>query len=92
VACELSAHGHELYYYDNRDKGEVDYLIDDYDNLSVVPLKIKSGKDYMVHSALSRFVNDKNYQIQHAFVLSNEGKIKQIGKIVYLPVYFAMFF
>ncbi len=92
VACELSAHGHELYYYDNRDKGEVDYLIDDYDNLSVAPLEIKSGKDYMVYSALSRFVNDKNYQIQHAFVLSNEREIKQIGKIVYLPVYFAMFF
>ena len=36
VACELIAHGHKLFYYDNRSKGEVDYLLDDYDSLSVV--------------------------------------------------------
>ena len=34
VASELIAHGYKLFYYDNRDKGEVDYLIDDYDSLS----------------------------------------------------------
>lgn len=27
-------------------KKEVDYLIDDYDSLSVVPLEVKSGKNY----------------------------------------------
>lgn len=30
VASELAAHGHKLFYYDNRNKGKVDYLIDDY--------------------------------------------------------------
>ena len=35
VAAELKAHGHKIYYYDNRKKGEVDYLVDDYDTLSV---------------------------------------------------------
>lgn len=49
VASELIAHGHRLFYYDNRNKGEVDYLIDDYDSLSVVPIEVKSGKDYTVH-------------------------------------------
>ena len=53
VASELIAHGHKLFYYDNRSKGEVDYLIDDYDSLSVVPIDVKSGKDYTVHSALN---------------------------------------
>ena len=43
VASELSAHGYQLYYYDNRSKGEVDYLIDDYDSLSVVPIEVKSA-------------------------------------------------
>lgn len=28
VAQELAAHGYKLFYYDNRSKGEVDYLID----------------------------------------------------------------
>ena len=50
VASELKAHGKKLYYYDNRNKGEVDFLIDDYDSLSVVPIEVKSGKDYTVHS------------------------------------------
>ena len=36
VASELIAHGHKLFYYDNRTKGEVDFLIDDYDSLSAV--------------------------------------------------------
>ena len=33
VAQELAAHNHKLFYYDNKAKGEVDFLIDDYDNL-----------------------------------------------------------
>ena len=46
VANELKAHGYKLFYYDNRSKGEVDYLIDDYNSLSTVPIEVKSGKDY----------------------------------------------
>ena len=45
VAQELRAHGFNLYYYDNKNNGEVDYLIDDADQLTVLPLEIKSGKD-----------------------------------------------
>lgn len=71
VAQELKAHGFNLYYYDNKKSGEVDYLIDDMDNLSVLPIEIKSGKDYQVHSALDRFVQAKEYNIRQAFVLSN---------------------
>lgn len=55
VAAELLAHGHKLFYYDNRSKGEVDYLIDDFDSLSAIPIEVKSGKDYSIHSALNNF-------------------------------------
>lgn len=92
VASELIAHGHKLFYYDNRSKGEVDYLIDDYESLSAVPIEVKSGKDYTVHSALNCFVNNEEYHIQKAFVLSNERVISHKGKITYLPIYFIMFF
>ncbi len=92
VACELIAHGYDLYYYDNRNRGEVDYLIDDYESLSSVPLEIKSGKDYTVHSALNAFVSNSDYNIQNAFVLSNDREIKTNGKITYIPIYFVMFF
>ena len=40
VAQELRAHGFNLYYYDNKNNGEVDYLIDDADQLTVLPLEI----------------------------------------------------
>lgn len=92
VASELKAHGKKLYYYDNRNKGEVDFLIDDYDSLSVVPIEVKSGKDYTVHSALNNFVNSEDYHIQKGYVVSNERTIRQKGKIIYLPIYYTMFF
>ncbi|MCD7770909.1 MAG: AAA family ATPase [Oscillospiraceae bacterium] len=91
VASELAAHGHKLYYYDNRVKGEVDYLIDDYESLSAVPIEVKSGKDYTTHSALSTFVSNEDYHVKKAYVLSNEREIRRVGKIIYLPVYFVMF-
>ena len=92
VASELIAHGHKLFYYDNRSKGEVDYLIDDYDSLSAVPIEVKSGKDYAVHSALNAFVQNEDYHIKKAFVVSNERNVTQNGKITYIPIYYIMFF
>ena len=91
VASELVAHGHRLFYYDNRSKGEVDYLIDDYDTLSTLPIEVKSGKDYTIHSALNTFVSNDDYHTKRAFVLSNERLVRQKGKIVYIPVYYVMF-
>lgn len=92
VASELIAHGYNLFYYDNRSKGEVDYLIDDYNTLSVVPIEVKSGKDYTVHSALNTFVNNEDYHIKNAYVFSNERTVIHKGKITYLPIYYIMFF
>lgn len=91
VAQELSAHNCKLFYYDNRSKGEVDYLIDDYDSLSVVPIEIKSGKDYTIHSALSTFVKNEDYHVKKAYVLSNTREITTSEKIMYLPIYDVMF-
>ena len=92
VANELIAHGYQLFYYDNRTKGEVDYLIDDYESLSAVPIEVKSGKDYTVHSALNTFVQNEDYHIKKAFVVSNERKVTTQGKVTYLPIYDIMFF
>lgn len=92
VASELIAHGYDLYYYDNRSRGEVDYLIDDFDSLSVIPIEVKSGKDYTVHSALNSFVSNEDYHIKKAFVVSNERTVSKKGKITYIPIYYIMFF
>lgn len=91
VASELIAHGYRLFYYDNRTKGEVDYLIDDYASLSALPIEVKSGKDYKIHSALNTFVSNEDYHVKKALVLSNERQVSTNGKITYLPVYYVMF-
>ena len=91
VAQELHAHGFALHYYDNKKKGEVDFLIDDYERLQVLPLEVKSGKDYTEHSALSKFLEDSVYGIGRAIVFSNERKIYKKKGVTYLPIYFCMF-
>lgn len=92
VAQELKAHGYDLYYYDNKKNGEVDYLIDDTDNLTNIPIEVKSGKDYNTHSALDKFLSNKDYNIKRAYVLSNEQRVYTENEITYMPIYYIMFF
>lgn len=91
VAQELSAHGNGCYYYDNKKNGEVDYLVDDPQNLTCLPIEIKSGKDYTIHSAINKFIANENYNIHRAYVFSNEARMFSDGKITYLPIYHVMF-
>lgn len=91
VAQELHAHGFPLHYYDNKKKGEVDFLIDDDNRLQVLPLEIKSGKDYTKHSALTKFLETTEYGIEKAIVFSNEREIYQKKGVTYLPIYYCMF-
>lgn len=92
VAQELKAHGYSLYYYDNKKNGEVDFLIDDADNLSNIPIEVKSGKDYSIHSALTRFLSLDEYNIKRAYVLSDEQRVYTKDGVTYIPVYYIMFF
>ena len=92
VAQELKAHGYNLYYYDNKKNGEVDFLIDDADNLTNIAIEVKSGKDYSIHSALTRFLSTDEYNVRKAYVLSNERNVYIKNGITYIPVYYVMFF
>ena len=91
VACQLKANGFNLFYYDNKSKGEVDFLVDDVRTLSVIPIEVKSGRDYMIHSSLNSFSENKAYGIKKAYVLSNDGVVKKKGIITYIPIYWTMF-
>ena len=90
VAQELKAHGFKLFYYDNKKNGEVDFLLDDAPNLSVMPLEVKSGKDYQIHSALDKFLQIDEYNIHNAFVFSNAQDVNLINGVTYLPIYYIM--
>ena len=91
VAQELHAHGFPLHYYDKKPTGEVDFLIDDYGRLKVLPVEVKSGKNYTEHSALSKFLQTPDYGIDRAIVFSNERQVKHKNGVVYMPVYYCMF-
>lgn len=69
----------------------MDFLIDDHDNLTVLPLEIKSGKNYTEHSALTNFLETPDYGINRAIVFSNEREIFKKKGVTYLPIYYSMF-
>lgn len=84
VAQELKAHGFELYYFNSKKQGELDFVIEYKGN--VLPLEIKSGKSYTRHNALDNVLRDEKYAIPQAFVFCNEN-VTPKEKITYLPIY-----
>ena len=86
IAQELKAHGFNLYYFNNKKHGEVDFLIE-YNN-KLLPIEVKSGKDYQKHSALTYFMTTK--QFEGAYVFSNYN-VEMKNGIIYYPIYMVMF-
>ena len=72
-------------------RGEVEFILDDYDNAAILPIEVKSGKDYTIHRALNTFLSNPHYRVHHAYVLSNAKEIRQEGYVTYLPIYYVMF-
>ncbi len=84
AAQELFAHNYKIWYYNSKKQGEVDLMIEQGED--VLPIEIKSGKDYKRHSALSNILSDPDYNIPEAFVFSN-ANVSRKGKVTYLPMY-----
>lgn len=75
VAQEIKAHGFELYYCSDKKRGEIDFLIEK-DN-KVIPIEVKSGKDYKRHSALTQLMSIKDFNYEKAFVFCNDNIKKE---------------
>lgn len=88
VAQELVAHGIIPYYYNNKKRGELDFVIE-LDG-RVLPIEVKSGKDYESHRALSNIMDCREYDLHEAVVFNNDN-LHVAGKITYAPIYMAMF-
>ena len=88
VAQELVAHGFEPYYYNSKKRGEIDFVIEQ--GGKVLPIEVKSGKDYTYHRALSNIMDCEEYDLPEALVLNNDNLTVE-GRISYLPVYMVMF-
>lgn len=88
AAQELLAHGYTLYYYNSKKLGELDFLIESGEN--VIPIEIKSGKNYYRHSAINNVLDHSAFNIPQGYVFCN-GNVEVVGNVVYLPIYMLMF-
>lgn len=93
TAQELFCHGfagdlHNLYYFNNKKQGELDFVIEQ--NGMVIPIEVKSGKNYERHNALNNILSNMDYNIQKSYILSN-GNLEIRGHKIYVPIYMLMF-
>ena len=72
--------------------GEVDFLINDYDNLSILPIEIKSGKDSYKFRALPKLIDKNgNYKLNKGYIFTNNNIVKKEDNLYTFPIYFIMF-
>lgn len=88
AAQELHAHGYALYYFNSKKQGELDFVIEHEGR--VLPIEIKSGKNYKRHNALTNVMENADYAIKEAVVFAS-GNIEIQENTVYLPVYMLMY-
>ena len=88
AAQEFVAHGYNLYYFNSKKQGELDFVIAQHGK--VIPIEVKSGKDYERHNALTNVLTNDDYNIDFAYVLTNDN-LRVEGKRIYMPMYMLMF-
>ena len=88
AAQQLKANGFELHYFNSKKQGELDFVVEC--DGKVMPLEIKSGKDYKRHNALGNVLENDEYGVETAIVFSL-GNVDRNGKIRYLPIYMLMY-
>ena len=88
AAEELTAHGYSLSYYNSKKLGELDFVIEE--GGKVLPIEIKSGKDYYRHNAMDNVLKHYEDDTREGYVFCGEN-VEQAGKITYFPIYMLMF-
>lgn len=84
----LTANDFSLHYFDRKNFGELDFVLQSGNN--VIPLEIKNGKDYKKHSALDRTLSEPDWNIKHGYIFC-AGNCVQDGRVTYFPLYMLMF-
>lgn len=84
VAQQLTANGFTPYFCKKKSIGEMDFAIEM--NGKVVPIEVKSGKNYKFHKALDNYMQVSDYHLEKAYVFST-GNLEMEEKVTYLPIY-----
>lgn len=87
-AVQLVSNGFELRYLNRRNVGELDFVIQK--GAQILPLEIKSGKDYRIHAALNNALAVKEWALTEGIVFC-AGNVETEGQVQYLPWYMIMF-
>ena len=88
VAQELIAHGWNANYYNSREHGELDFVVEC--RGKVLPIEVKSGKHYARHRALDNVMRSEEFEIEYALVFDDD-KLSVADRIFYAPIYMVMF-
>lgn len=88
-AQAIKSNGFSLNYFESKKYGELDFVIQN--GLKVDLLEIKSGNDYMKHSALKKVSSVDNWKFGRKLVFC-KGNVEQEKTIEYLPWYMVMFY
>lgn len=86
IAQELKTAGFDLYYFQSKKQGELDFVIEC--RGKILPIEVKSGKAYARHRALDNVLSNENYGIDEAIVFCHENIRVEAG-VFYCPVYLA---
>ena len=90
VATELAAHGHNLFYYDRKGVGYVDFILDDYNERCVMPVEVRSGNTLNLLRAILKFVQDPE-TVKRGVTFTNKNKVSKDGNLYTYPIYMIMF-
>lgn len=88
IAQELRANGFDLYYFNSKRIGEVDFVVQNGKN--ALPMEVKSGNDWARHKALNNMLAVDEWSIPEALVLC-KGNVQANSNVTYLPLYMTMF-
>ena len=88
AAQELTAHGYTLYYYNSKKFGELDFVIER--GGRVLPIEIKSGKDYYRHNAMDNVLKQSDFGRAEGYIFCG-GNVERADSVTYFPIYMLMF-
>ncbi len=86
VACELTAHGHNLFYWKGKSSAELEFLVESDGKL--YPIDVKKGRGTL--NSLRRFSNHNKFECAIKVSINNYGYSEE-QKLLTIPFYYLPF-